>query len=195
MIRQLSRALIGLAVLVACEKRPENVAITNQQPPSATSLSNTHAPEQQATSANMHSPADTEEADTTLGIFRRQWDPGRTDESQPKTRFLARAFPAAGNLVVLAMDTSIAGAREGVAARRYANADSVVIPNVRPGEDFTYYCRVGGVFAIGHVGALAGSQVPERWERPRLAWRFDTVAKRIRPIATDSVTCALSDPD
>jgi hypothetical protein len=127
------------------------------------------------------SDSDDENSDTTVGPFNRQWDPGRTDEAQARTRFFARVYPVSGHLLVLALDSSDARKTGGLSPPPYGVADSLLVA-YRPGENFSYLCNLGGSNATFRVGGLSGSENPEVWRHPRLAWEFDTVAKRIRSL-------------
>jgi hypothetical protein len=134
------------------------------------------------------------EPDEGEEILGRQWDPGRNDEAQPRSRFLARAYSARNSAMVLSLDSAITGvAKSGSSG--YAMVDTVSVPGVRRGELFTYHCYTTGSSAIGQIGGLGSDGTPEHFEHPRLAWRFDTVAKRIQRIAPDSVYCTEIEPD
>jgi hypothetical protein len=137
---------------------------------------------------------DSDESDTTIAPFDRQWDPGRADEARPRSRFFARVHAVSGNLLVLLFDSTANNDPNAAGGRKFFLADSVSV-SYRAGEMFSYLCTLGGSYAIGRVGGLSSSSNPELWIRPRLAWNFDTVSKRIRPVPADSVTCALSEPD
>jgi hypothetical protein len=137
------------------------------------------------------------DSDSDVGplIFRREWDPGRTDEAQPHSRFLARGYPAGTNGLVLSLDTAINQLSKADAAIGYAKVDSIHVSGVQPDETFTDHCYLAGSDVIGQLGGVSNRGTPDHFEHPRLAWRFDTTAKRIRVIKADSVYCTIIEPD
>jgi hypothetical protein len=139
--------------------------------------------------------SDSEDVDDGTLIFNREWDPGRTDEAQPHTRFLAREHLIANRALMLFLDTAITRVGKPDALTSYTPADSVLVPAVGRGEVFTDHCYLTGTVTIGQIGGVSSRGTPEHFEHPRLAWRFDTVAKRIQSIDPDSVYCTITEPD
>jgi hypothetical protein len=139
--------------------------------------------------------ADTEDAYEGPVIFSREWDPGRTDEAQPHTRFLAREHPVSNRGIVLYLDTARSAVGTPDSFTAYASADSILVSGVRNDELFTEHCYLTGTVVIGQFGGVSSRGTPEHFEHPRLAWRFDTVAKRIQRMDADSVYCTISEPD
>lgn len=129
--------------------------------------------------------------------FEQKWIPGQPDggEYENTSRFSARAYYFSNAPLQLWLDTSTHRARQKTPRSSFAPADSLAISDLETGEFFTQYCRVDAGLADGQIGGLARTLVPEQWERPRLAWVFDTVTSRIRSIPADSVSCAVPEPD
>lgn len=127
----------------------------------------------------------------------QQWIPGQPDEGyyENRSRFSARAHYFSNGRLLLWLDTSITRNQQTTPRFNLVVADSAVVSSLAPREVFTPYCRIGSGLADGQIGGVAPILVPEKWERPRLAWLFDTVASRIRSIPTDSVSCAVLGPD
>ncbi|MGZ3373582.1 MAG: hypothetical protein ACXU9Z_09885 [Gemmatimonadaceae bacterium] len=139
--------------------------------------------------------SDSEGADDGTLIFNREWDPGRTDEAQPHTRFLARERLIANRALMLFLDTAITRVGQPDALTAYTPADSVLVPAVGRDEVFTDHCYLTGTVTVGQIGGVSNRGTPEHFEHPRLAWRFDTVAKRIQRMDADSVYCTITEPD
>lgn len=129
--------------------------------------------------------------------FEQPWIPGQPHDGdyEERSRFSARARRFSNGRLILWLDTSLYRMRQTGPRAAFAVADSAVISGLTAGEFFTQYCRIGSGLADGQIGGLARTTVPERWERPRLGWVFDTVTSRIRSIPTDSVTCAVLEAD
>jgi hypothetical protein len=139
--------------------------------------------------------SDTEDAYEGPVILSDAWDPGRTDESHPHTRFMAREHPIANRALLLFLDTAITPVGKPDALTAYAPADSVLVPGIGRDELFTAHCYIRGSVLVGQIGGVSSRGTPEHFEHPRLAWRFDTVAKRIQRMDADSVYCTISEPD
>jgi hypothetical protein len=139
--------------------------------------------------------SDSESANDGALIFNREWDPGRTDESHPHTRFLAREHLIANRALMLFLDTAITRVDTPDALTSYTPADSVLVPGVGRDEVFTDHCYVRGSVVVGQIGGVSNRGTPEHFEHPRLAWRFDTLTKRIQPTDPDSVYCTITEPD
>jgi len=124
--------------------------------------------------------------------LERTWIPGQPDEGEYEnvSRFSARSHYFSDGRLLLWLDSAISRAKQREPRRHLAIADSVSISGLASGEFFTEYCRTNGGVADGRIGGIASTLEPELWEKPRLAWTFDTLASRIRPISPDSVTCA-----
>jgi uncharacterized protein YceK len=185
-MRKILFVLIISGVLAGCSTKTDNVATQKSETDSAQAT--------QMAADGDPAALDTESAEAVLP-FRREWDPGRSDESHPRSRFFAREYAPSKRVVILALDTLSSRAAQGT-ARRYVVADSLLVTDLRPGEFFSTYCGVGGSPPTRQVGGL-GSNIssPKPWERARLGWRFDTAAVRIRLITSDSVSCQFSEPE
>lgn len=129
--------------------------------------------------------------------FEQRWIPGQPDEGyfENQSRFLARSQYFSTGRLLLWLDTSITRAPQKEPRSHFTGVDSLTVAGLGANEFFTKYCRIGQGLADGRLGGLARTLVPEKWERPRLAWVFDTVLLRIRSIPTDSVSCAVPDSD
>lgn len=130
-------------------------------------------------------------------FFEQQWIPGQPDERhyENRSRFLARAHYFSTGRLMLWLDTSITRTQQTEPSSDFAGVDSLTIAGLGATEFFTKYCRVGEGLADGQLGGVARTLVQEKWERPRLAWVFDTVKFRIRSVPTDSVSCAVPASD
>jgi hypothetical protein len=190
-MREMMTALAICGLLAACAKGDERVATTTSASSSVTSVPGAVVVARDTPSVS----SDTEDADDGTLIFNRQWDPGRTDEAQPHTRFLAREYLVRNRSIVLSLDTAITPVGKPDAFTVYASADSILVSAVGRDELFTEHCHVTGSEVVGQIGGVSSRGTPERFEHPRLAWRFDTVAKRIQPMDADSVYCTISEPD
>ena len=128
--------------------------------------------------------------------LQRRWTPGQPDEGEYEnaSHFSARSQYFSDGRLLLWLDSSTNRAEQRT-RRHFVVADSVSISTLRPGEFFTRYCRIGEGLADGQVGGTARTLEPERWEKPRLAWVFDTLTSRIRSIRPDPVTCAVPEAD
>ncbi len=129
--------------------------------------------------------------------FEQRWIPGQPKEGEYEnvSRFSARSHYFSDGRLLLWLDTSTSRAEQRTPRRHFVVADSVSISTLGPGEFFTQYCRIGEGLADGQIGGTARTLEPERWEKPRLAWVFDTLTSRIRSIPPDSATCAVSEAD
>ena len=129
--------------------------------------------------------------------YQQEWVPGQPDEGyyENQSRFLARSHYFSTGRLFLWLDTSLTRAPQKTPRTDFTAVDSVTVTGLGPHEFFTNYCRIGQGLADGQLGELARTLVPEKWERPRLAWAFDTMTSRIRSIPTDSVSCAVPDAD
>jgi hypothetical protein len=126
-----------------------------------------------------------------------KWIPGKRDagDFDVLSKFRARANRLSKDVLVLSLDTPATGLDGKGIGPKYIVADSAVITGLSPGELFREDCRIGSVRADGRIAGVPSTDIWDRWQRPRLAWLFDTVAVRIRSIPTDSVSCMLVQPD
>lgn len=129
--------------------------------------------------------------------FQQPWIPGqpRDGDFETRSRYSARGQRLSDGRLVLWLDTTLYRAQLTGPRSAFAVADSVIVTGLATNEFFTWYCRIGSGLADGQIGGLARTLVPEQWERPRIAWAFDTATSRIRSISTDSVTCAVLEAD
>jgi len=193
-MRQILNALAIISVLAACSKGDESVATKSSQSSASSSVVGMPG----AAVVVLDKPevsGDTEDVYEGPVIFSRQWDPGRTDEAQPHSRFLAREHPVSNRGLVLFLDTARTPVGKPDSFTAYATVDSILVSGVRNDELFTEHCYLTGTVAIGQFGGVSSRGTPEHFEHPRLAWRFDTVAKRIQRMDADSVYCTISEPD
>lgn len=192
MKRQCQLLMCVPTLLTACAQGPRD-AIPQQD--SAVVLSDTAIPRDVQGSSSMG--ATTKNQNGVGSSFQQQWIPGQPDEGyyENRSRFSARAHNFSNGRLLLWLDTSITRNQQTTPRFNLVVADSAVVSSLAASEVFTPYCRVGSGLADGQIGGVAPILVPEKWERPRLAWRFDTVTSRIRLIPTDSVSCAVLGPD
>lgn len=188
-IRRVATSWIICTTLLACGNPSDEVADKKTSTADVNAVASAQARVDTARRADT-----TDDGDNGPVIFRREWDPGRADEAQVQSRFLARAYPAGPADLVLTLDTTTARVTQRP-SNGYGNADFIRISHLRSGETFTYHCYVTGSTAIGQIGGVSNRGTPERFEHPRLAWRFDTTTLRIRQIAADSVYCTIVEPD
>jgi hypothetical protein len=194
MIRKLVWTLAPWALIGACERQQENAGVAKMP-------GNSVYAGRAAVASNVEeSVTDTgsiseEDDDGTEGLFRREWDPGRTDQAHARTRFLARAYPGPNSGMLLILDTVWTSPHAANASPRYGHLDTLAVPRLLPREVFTYYCHPAHEMSFGQIGGIGISKEREEWVHPRAAWRFDTVAKRISGISPDSVVCSFTDPD
>jgi hypothetical protein len=129
--------------------------------------------------------------------LEQKWIPGQPGDGEYEfvSRFAARSRFFSDGRLLLWLDTATSPAKQKTPRRHFALADSVSVSNLAPGEFFTEYCRINEGLADGQIGGIARTLEPGQWEKPRLAWRFDTLSSRIRPIPPDSVFCAVPEPD
>jgi hypothetical protein len=194
MTREILVALGILGLLAACINGSERVATKNGQSSASSSVVGMPG----AAVVVLDKPevsGETEDVYEGPVIFSREWDPGRTDESHPHTRFLAREHPIANRALLLFLDTAITPVGKPDALTAYAPADSVLVPGIGRDELFTAHCYLRGSVLVGQIGGVSSRGTPEHFEHPRLAWRFDTLTKRIQSMDADSVYCTISEPD
>ena len=194
LMRDILVALGLFGLLAACSKGSEQVATRSSQSSATSSVvSAPHAVVVESDKPQVSS--DTGDADEGPISFSRQWDPGRTDEAQPHTRFLAREHPVGNASLMLYLDTAITPVGQPDAFTRYAPADSIRVSEVQRDEQFADHCYTRGSVVVGQIGGVSNRGTPERFEHPRLAWRFDTLSKRIQGVDPDSVYCTITEPD
>ena len=174
--------LCALATLFACDNQRKEFK-TSSQAVSGGAVAGAGVAQQETSSSN-----DNDDSDIAEEVVRREWDPGRMDEGKQHSRFLARAYPGSSRSLLLSLDTSTS---QGA----FAHIDTLVVTDVRRSDLFTYHCHTVNSDVVGQIGALSSSGTPEHFEHPRLAWRFDTLMKRIQKISADSVFCTVSEPD
>ena len=102
------------------------------------------------------------------------------DRGEEPARF-GGAIRTTGSRVSAWLDTVSVGGTS-------APADSLVT-DLHPGEHLEASCSVKGTPLEGRVVAIVRDTNSEQYPRPRLAWRFDLDAYRIRPVFPDSVYC------
>jgi hypothetical protein len=104
-----------------------------------------------------------------------------------RSRFAISADHYVSGRLVLTLDTISPRVMTEDAESIRALADSLVVAGISSKEGWSRGCAKGGRydgFVIGVIpDAVTGPTVP------RLAWQFDTVTYRIRPIRTDSILC------
>jgi hypothetical protein len=130
--------------------------------------------------------------------YQTEWIPGQRDSGDfdVLSRFRAYAIRLPKDVLVLKLGTSAKRSSAGERTSRYIVADSVVASGLQPNELFTNDCKMGsGSIADGQIGGVPTTAVWDQWQRPRFAWRFDTVTVHIRSIAADSVSCILIQRD
>jgi hypothetical protein len=118
--------------------------------------------------------------------YRRSWVIGREEgESSKSSRFRATGLRYANGRLVLLLDSA-----------RNIHIDSIMVENLGRREGFATTCRSGLTRREDdRVVGIMGDTLHEQWIKPRLAWLFDTVSKRITPVASDGVLCMLEIPD
>jgi hypothetical protein len=122
------------------------------------------------------------------------YDPIDPDGSVPDShsRFSIAVDLFVSGRMVLALDTLWPRVETAGADPTRTVTDSLVVTGISPKENWTYNCTKSGryePFVVAVIPLQASAP-----EAPRLAWKFDTLTYRIRPIAPDSILCsALSD--
>jgi len=124
------------------------------------------------------------------------WIPGQkdTEDFNVLSKFRAHAR-LSEEFLVLTLGTLPTGTVKKPGTSDYRVADSVVTNGLLRGELFNTDCKRGSSARDGQIVGISSGAAWDRWERPRLAWQFDTVKMRIQPIATDSVACLLLRPE
>lgn len=125
-----------------------------------------------------------------------EWIVGRKEgvDRNHNPRFLAGADMFQSGLLVIRLDT-LRNRAKADALYDWSRADSTVIRGVGSREQIAQTCKVGEALQYGQVAGLMRDTLTEQWSSPRLAWLFDTVSLKIRPVSPDSVLCILEMPD
>ena len=127
----------------------------------------------------------------TDSSFDEDWIPGHVwARSKGQSRFLARIRKLSGDRLLLRLDSSSSGSTQAGVTKLFVAGDSLIVSGFRIDDTFTPYCGVQRQAVDGQVGGLVPRETPMQGSaRPRLAWKFDTITIRIRPIVLDSVIC------
>src|ERR1700730_5024365 len=180
MMRQRYPAIILAVVLVgAC----------NSRTPDATAGS---VDTQTARQSSIALPA-TPDAEERLSFGN--WDPTNPDGNLPdhRSRFAVGAEHYVSGRLVLSLDTiSPRVLTEGKESTRTLT-DSLVVTGISSKESWSRACTRGGRYDGFVVGVIPNTVTAPT--APRLAWQFDTVSFRIRPIPTGSILCSVEAAD
>ena len=139
-------------------------------------------------------PATPVSADQEAAISGGQYDPIDPDGggANPSSRFAIGVDLFASGRLVLALDTLWPRVQTEDTNRTRTVTDSLVVTGISSKENWTYNCTKAGQyepFVVAVIPMEASAPTV-----PRLAWKFDTVTYRIRPIPANSISCAeLSD--
>jgi len=181
--------MISAAMFLACAKQsPDKKAST---------ASDTNA-SQAAATPNESTASDMAVTGQAGYPYHTDWIPGQrdTEDFDVLSKFRAHANRISTDVLILTLDTPANHLQRKKATPPYSVADSTVVTGLFPNELFTNYCKVGSVsVADGLIGGIPNTTIWDQWQRPRLAWRFDTVNVNIRPVLSDSVSCILIQPD
>lgn len=122
-------------------------------------------------------------------VSARGWSLGQSNAPLATSRFRGRSKGFASGYMILWMDT--ARTKQGDAWQSGVLADSIVVRGVGVNERLGPICKIGTTVDDGQTVGIVPEDNPKEWHRPRLAWRFDTAAVRIRAIPVDSFECAI----
>jgi len=180
MIRyRLAMPLLALA-LVAC-KAHTDAAATSSSVDTQSAIS----------SPSSATSADADSLSPTSGSLYDPLDP-MGESPDLHSRFQIKVDFFASGRMVLALDTLWPRVETEGANPTRTVTDSLVVPGIRSGEYWTYNCTNNGQYEPFVVAMIP--QVAPASNIPRVAWKFDTLTYRIRPIPTESMLCsALSD--
>jgi hypothetical protein len=157
---------------------------------------NSHGPDAKSTRSvdaqtSIGFPATSAEDRLSFG----NWDPTDPDGNLPdhRSRFDIGAEHYVSGRLVLTLDTiSPRVMPEGAESTRTL-ADSLVVTGISSKESWSRACTRGGRYDGFVVGVIPNKVMAPT--APRLAWQFDTLNYRIRPISTDSIFCSVQPAD
>jgi len=132
--------------------------------------------------------------DSAMGYpFTLTWIPGQRDSQyfDVLSKYRAHSKRLSSQLLVLTLDTPVVN--PGGATNRYLVADSTIVTGLSYGDFFKNDCTAASINDEGLITGLGSTD--QGRHHPRLAWQFDTVSLRIRPLPADSVWCVQDEVD